>query len=593
MSDGDEGDEEDAADTGQPQGLPQGALVQPGWQPTAAEEPEFREASSGCRGGECSKKSGAGSPGSHHDPSPQNRGGQPPGGRGGGDKRRACGGGAGPEGCGEGRVAGAAGAGAGGAEGAGGGGDRPPGSGAHDGGPAPEAGANGRQDTTPVQRWRATLCQSGIEELLWGIMEAVSRERPPPWQTALRVLAFLVSRIDVRDPGNRAGPREGGLWAQLTGLKSPLQEAWAGLCSDVGAQCALALEITEHLLGSEESCSRAGETPAWVSLSSVTVMLWDIEQQLGCVSRQEEEDVAGRAGAGAGAAAAATARRAWEATMSLSGFRHVGQLLEAGRRERQPDWELSLRVWGYLVAHINEYLWATPAPLPPDEHLWEHLTTLRGPIHATWADRRHGSEWERHLVLNIVARLNTDGAARQGAGPPPPWLTIGALAGTLEDIFNDLQRAEGQERTTVMALHAHLLKEKAAGRDRKSPPPDPAEPARAVEGTSAQLQLSSSNEATSGASDGGSDAANLDDGDADAMEGDDEDGRRRREWRAVLRQAGIREPVLGLLRVAEAEGWPEAEVALKIWAFLMSRVNAPMDERDTVLTPTLCRVRRL
>ncbi|KAL8202202.1 UNVERIFIED_CONTAM: hypothetical protein K2H54_002087 [Gekko kuhli] len=58
------------------------------------------------------------------------------------------------------------------------------------------------------------------------------------------------------------------------------------------------------------------------------------------------------------------------------------------------------------------------------------------------------------------------------------------------------------------------------------------------------------------------------------------------EWRTVFRQAGIREPVLGLLRAAEAEGWPEAETALKLWAYLTSRINTPLHEMQTVWPPT-------
>ncbi|KAL8164630.1 UNVERIFIED_CONTAM: hypothetical protein K2H54_054389 [Gekko kuhli] len=279
-------------------------------------------------------------------------------------------------------------------------------------------------------------------------------------------------------------------------------------------------------------------------------------------------------------AAVATTQQAWEATMSLTGFRHIGQLLE----------------------------------------LWERLTALRVPLQATWADRRRGSEWECRQALDIVARLLADVTACQRATPLPPWLTIGALAGTLEDAYDDLQREEGQERTTVMGLHAveawrhqrnipqpnlrrpewstalhrvgsflyqHLLKEKAARRNAVSPP-DPGGLARdggengqrlpplpaprlawVVEGTSAQPNPLSRSEAASGDGEGGgegdSDAAHPDD--ADAMECDGEDGRHRR-------------------RAAEAEGWPEAETALKIWVYLASHVNAPMDERETVRPPT-------
>ncbi|KAL8164616.1 UNVERIFIED_CONTAM: hypothetical protein K2H54_054312 [Gekko kuhli] len=319
-------------------------------------------------------------------------------------------------------------------------------------------------------------------------------------------------------------------------------------------------------------------------------------------------------------AAVATTQQAWEATMSLTGFRHIGQLLEAGHSQGQPDWELALRFWGYLVARINEYLWGAPAPLPLDGQLWERLTALRVPLQATWADRRRGSEWECRQALDIVARLLADVTACQRATPLPPWLTIGALAGTLEDAYDDLQREEGQERTTVMGLHAveawrhqrnipqpnlrrpewstalhrvgsflyqHLLKEKAARRNAVSLP-DPGGLARdggengqrlpplpaprlawVVEGTSAQPNPLSRSEAASGDGEGGgegdSDAAHPDD--ADAMECDGEDGRHRR-------------------RAAEAEGWPEAETALKIWVYLASHVNAPMDERETVRPPT-------
>ncbi|KAL8220065.1 UNVERIFIED_CONTAM: hypothetical protein K2H54_038116 [Gekko kuhli] len=94
------------------------------------------------------------------------------------------------------------------------------------------------------------------------------------------VWAFLVSRIDARDPGKRAGPREGDLWDQLTGLRVPLHDAWTGLRADVGTERALVLEVTERLLASRESRARSGEPPAWLSLS-VALQLADIERQLG------------------------------------------------------------------------------------------------------------------------------------------------------------------------------------------------------------------------------------------------------------------------------------------------------------------------
>ncbi|KAL8164629.1 UNVERIFIED_CONTAM: hypothetical protein K2H54_054388 [Gekko kuhli] len=50
---------------------------------------------------------------------------------------------------------------------------------------------------------------------------------------------------------------------------------------NVGAERDWVLEITERLLGSEESRSQAGEPPAWVSLSSVAILLGDVERQLG------------------------------------------------------------------------------------------------------------------------------------------------------------------------------------------------------------------------------------------------------------------------------------------------------------------------
>ncbi|KAL8164615.1 UNVERIFIED_CONTAM: hypothetical protein K2H54_054310 [Gekko kuhli] len=74
---------------------------------------------------------------------------------------------------------------------------------------------------------------------------------------------------------------EGEQGSSLTGLKIPLHDAWTGLRSNVGAERDWALEITERLLGSEESRSQAGEPPAWVSLSSVAILLGDVERQLG------------------------------------------------------------------------------------------------------------------------------------------------------------------------------------------------------------------------------------------------------------------------------------------------------------------------
>ncbi|KAL8220063.1 UNVERIFIED_CONTAM: hypothetical protein K2H54_038109 [Gekko kuhli] len=269
--------------------------------------------------------------------------------------------------------------------------------------------------------------------------------------------------------------------------------------------------------------------------------------------------------------------------MSLTGFHHIGRLLEVGCSQGRPDWELTLRVWGYLVARINEYVGVAPAPLPPDVQLWERLTVLRTPLQAVRADRRRGSEWERHKALDIVARLLANGAARRRAGPPPPWLTISTLAGTLENVYDSLQREESQERATVMALHAV----EAWRRERDGPQPNLRRPERTT--ALHRLNPRSSSEAASGegegAGKGDSNAARPED--ADAMECDDEDDcRRRQEWCTVFHQSGIREPVLGLLRAAEAKGWPEAETALKLWAYLASHVNAPLHETQTVQPPT-------
>ncbi|KAL8202201.1 UNVERIFIED_CONTAM: hypothetical protein K2H54_002084 [Gekko kuhli] len=149
----------------------------------------------------------------------------------------------------------------------------------------------------------------------------------------------------------------------------------------------------------------------------------------------KEEAATGEAGAEAGTTAAA--RQAWEAMMSLTGFHHIGRLLEVGRSQGRPDWELTLRVWGYLVARINEYVGVAPAPLPPDVQLWERLTVLRTPFQAARVDRRRGS-------------------------------ATSTLAGTHEDVYDGLQREEGQERATVMALHAV----EAWRRERDGPQPN-------------------------------------------------------------------------------------------------------------------------
>ncbi|KAL8183736.1 UNVERIFIED_CONTAM: hypothetical protein K2H54_050387 [Gekko kuhli] len=375
-------------------------------------------------------------------------------------------------------------------------------------GRAPGAAGMEQSEAQPAleqERWRATLRQSGIEKPVQGILESACRKWQPPWEMALHVWAFLVLRIDLCNPGNRAGPREGGLWPQLTGLGMHLQEAWTGQRSDVGTERALALEVAEHLLGNEDSCCQAGEPPTWLSVSHVAAMLGDIERQLKhrtggrdaptviavdsvetrqgdgqkgpqerlgtewwqaalraivsdlwrYVRKQEERDAAGRTG-GATATASSTAgtvwqreddaaQGVWDATMGLTGFHHVAQILETGRNEQQPEWELALRVWGYLVARINEHLWGKPADLPPDDQLWERLNAMRASIQGTWVDRWHDRTWEHCQVLDIIARLLGNSAARQRAGTPPPWLTIGTLAGTLEDVYNDLQRAEGRD----------------------------------------------------------------------------------------------------------------------------------------------------
>ncbi|KAL8173456.1 UNVERIFIED_CONTAM: hypothetical protein K2H54_001771 [Gekko kuhli] len=99
-----------------------------------------------------------------------------------------------------------------------------------------------------------------------------------------------------------------------------------------------------------------------------------------------------------------------------------------------------------------------------------------------------------------------------------------------------------------------------------------------ADATSASDDEEEEEEEESGRADGGADA--------DALEGDDEGGgRRRREWRAVLAQEGIRGPILGLLREAEATAWTETETALRLWAYLASRVNAPLDEASTIRAP--------
>ncbi|KAL8203489.1 UNVERIFIED_CONTAM: hypothetical protein K2H54_055449 [Gekko kuhli] len=463
--------------------------------------------------------------------------------------------------------------------------------------------AEGHCSGDPVEQWRAALRQPGIEGPVRELLDAAGRDRPaPPWQPALQIWALLASRVDARDPGNWAEPAEGALWDQLTALRAPLHEAWTGLRADVGAERALALEITECLLAGPESCARAsGEPPAWLTLSALALQMADVERQMGwCVVSQDvptlialdsmearkaaadgqwpegerlsserwratlrsllpdfwraarrQEEVAaaaGKAGA-AGAGAAAAARQAWDATMRLTGFTHVGRLLEVGRNQGTPEWELALRVWAYLIARINEYVGASPAPLPPDVDLWGCLTVLHGPLHAAWVDRRRGNEWERRQALDIVRRLLTDGDARRRAGPPPPWLTIRALAAALEEAYDDLQREEGQDRLTVMALHAV----EAWREERNGPQPS----LRRPEWTAALHRVGS-------------------------LLYQHLLKERAAQWRDVE----AREPVLGLLRTAEAEAWPEVETALRVWAYLASRINAPLHEAQTVRAPT-------
>ncbi|KAL8202185.1 UNVERIFIED_CONTAM: hypothetical protein K2H54_001579 [Gekko kuhli] len=520
---------------------------------------------------------------------------------------------------------------------------------------AEEAGAGGAagqaEQEAPAgpaqpEQWRAMLWQSGIEGPVRELLDAASQERTaPPLQPALQVWAFLVSRIDARDPGNRAergrpvGPADGPPGA-------PPRRVDRAACRRGGQ--------ARPRAGSHRApAGQSGEPLAWLNLSSVALQLADVERQLGWHTGNQDtptliapDGVEAREAAGERRgprehlgsewwratlrallpnlwrtvrqqeeeAAAATAQQVWDATMRLTGFNHISRLLEAGRSQATRDWELALRVWAYLVAWINEYVGASPAPLPPDAHLWERLTVLHSPLQTAWADRRRGNEWE----LDIVAQLLTDGDARRRASPLPPWLTITTLAATLEDVYDDLQREEGQERPNVMALHAveawrrerdgpqrslrrpewttelhrvgsllyqHLLKERVARTDADSPPPDPGghregaagppEPHRSGVAAGAESER---------AGESGGDAAPDD---TDTMEGNGKDGRRRRrEWRAVLRQAGIREPVLGLLWAAEAHGWPEAETALRLWAYLASRINAPLHETQTVRAPT-------
>ncbi|KAL8220066.1 UNVERIFIED_CONTAM: hypothetical protein K2H54_038117 [Gekko kuhli] len=232
--------------------------------------------------------------------------------------------------------------------------------------------------------------------------------------------------------------------------------------------------------------------------------------------------------------------------MRLTGFSHIGRLLEAGWSQGTPDWELArlgARPAGLGLPRCpDQYVGASPAPLPPDAHLWEHLTVLCNPLQAAWADRRGGNEWEHPQVLDIVAWLLMDGDACRRAGPPPPWLTITALAAALEDVYDDLQCDEGQERPTVMALHAV----EAWRRERDGPQPSLCRP----EWTTALHHVGSLL------------------------------------YQHLLKeQAGIQEPVLGLLRVAEAQGWPEAETVLRLRAHLASRINAPLHETQIVWAP--------
>ncbi|KAL8198250.1 UNVERIFIED_CONTAM: hypothetical protein K2H54_002664 [Gekko kuhli] len=553
------------------------------------------------------------------------------------------------------------------------------------------------RSVSPVEQWRAALRQPGIEGPVRELLEAASRNwAAPAWQPALQVWALLVSRVAVRDPGHRARAEEGALWDQLIALRGPLQDAWTGRRTDVGAERALALEVVECLLATPEACTRArGEPPMWLNLPAVALHLADVERQLGWQPakgnaptliattavemrdagagdghssvgerltseqwratlrsllpdlwranrrRQEAASAAEKAGeAEAGAATIAAAAQEWDATMRLTGFTHIERLLEAGRRRAAPEWELALRVWIYLVARINEYIGPPPVPLPPDRELWDRLTAVHDPLQAAWADRTRGHEWERRQALDIARRLLTHQAACRRAGPPPSWLTIRTLAAAVEEAYDDLHRDEGQGRLTVMALHAveawrqerndpqpnlrrpkwrtalrhignvlyhHLLLERAARRRelKRTPSPGAAPPGGPDTLMDAAGVADPSGEARrSGGGGNGADATSASDddeeeeeaeesgradggADADALEHDDEGGgRRRREWRAILAQEGVRGPILGLLREAEAAAWTEAETTLRLWAYLASRVNVPLDEASTIRAPT-------
>ncbi|KAL8173457.1 UNVERIFIED_CONTAM: hypothetical protein K2H54_001775 [Gekko kuhli] len=312
------------------------------------------------------------------------------------------------------------------------------------------------RDTDPVEQWRAALRQPGIEGPVRDLLEAAGRNwAAPAWQLALQVWALLVSRVDARDSGHRARAEEGALWDQLTALRGSLHDTWTGLRTDMGAERALALEVTECLLAKPEACARAsGEPPAWLNLPAVALQLADVERQLGWrLAKGNALTLIATTSVEARDAGAAEGHL-------LAGERLTSEQWRATLRSLLPDlwradrWRQEAAAAAEKAARINEYVGPPPAPLPPDRELWGRLTAVRGPLQAAWADRERGNEWERRQALDIDRLLLTHQAACRRAGPPPSWLTIRALAAAVEEAYDDLHRDEGQGRLTVMALHA-------------------------------------------------------------------------------------------------------------------------------------------